>query len=244
MCTVTFIPFRNKVFITSNRDEHTLRVAALPPAVYEMTSGNLVFPKDGQAGGTWIAMHSNGNAMVLLNGAFEKHLSKPPYKKSRGLVFLEIFDSEDPLKQFLACDLWNIEPFTLVCWQNGALWEMRWDGASKHATPKPAGEPQIWSSATLYDQIAIEKRKAWFYEWLQKEDEITLETILSFHEFGGEGNQAIDLMMSRNGGILKTISITAIELTPGDAIIRYQDNLNGVVSLKKWALEIEQAKTP
>ncbi|MEJ0104485.1 MAG: hypothetical protein WDO19_18810 [Bacteroidota bacterium] len=36
------------------------------------------FPKDGNAGGTWFAVHENGNVIVLLNGGFKFHESAPP----------------------------------------------------------------------------------------------------------------------------------------------------------------------
>jgi len=241
MCTVTFIPAGEKVFITSNRDEQVLR-SALQPAAYEFNSGSIIFPKDSQAGGTWIAMHGNGHAMVLLNGAFEKHHHEPPYRKSRGLVFLEIFDSEKPVQQFAEVDLLGIEPFTLVLWVGDALWEMRWDGTQKFSTPKSAKVPQIWSSATLYDQIAIEKREHWFFDWLQQQADFTMESIRAFHEFGGEGNQAIDLMMSRYGGVLKTISITSMELSPEGCTMRYQDKLTGITSSGGWTLENDKAR--
>ena len=74
MCTVTFIPTGDKYFITSNRDEKNTRKFAIPPSAYEFESGKIFFPKDGDRGGSWIAIHENGNAAVLLNGAFEKHI--------------------------------------------------------------------------------------------------------------------------------------------------------------------------
>ena len=84
MCTVTYIPVNDKYFISSNRDEKNSRSQAAPPAVYKLNNIMLIFPKDADAGGSWIALHENGNAAVLLNGAFEKHNPLPPYKKKQG----------------------------------------------------------------------------------------------------------------------------------------------------------------
>ena len=84
MCTVTFIPARQRIYLTSNRDEKNWRTDALPPAVYPAGSGQMMYPKDGDAGGTWIAAHDNGNAIVFLNGGMEAHNPQPPYRKSRG----------------------------------------------------------------------------------------------------------------------------------------------------------------
>ncbi len=232
MCTVTFIPYKDTVFITSNRDEQTLREPALAPAAYPFKTGNIFFPKDGRAGGTWIAMHSNGNTMVLLNGAFEKHKHQPPYRKSRGLIFLEILDSEDPVTQFDAIDLDDIEPFTLALWANKELHDLRWDGTKKYRQRKDATVPHIWSSAMLYDKAVIEKREHWFYEWLRGRESFTAEDIRKFHEFGGEGDKRTGLMMNLDG-ILQTVSITGMELSPGNASMYYRDTITNEVAVHK-----------
>src|SRR3954465_10304679 len=98
MCTVTFIPVKDKVYITSNRDEKVVRKQALQPAEYYRKGAKLLFPKDPDAGGTWIALHENGNAVVLLNGAFEKHKPNPPYLRSRGIVMLDIIAEARPTR--------------------------------------------------------------------------------------------------------------------------------------------------
>src|SRR5215510_5838595 len=113
MCTVTFIPADRKYFITSNRDETSTRKLATPPASYQFDSGKLFFPKDGDMGGSWIAMHENGNAAVLLNGAFEKHVPQPSYRLSRGKIFVHVIASESPVRRFERLSLERIEPFTL-----------------------------------------------------------------------------------------------------------------------------------
>ena len=85
MCTVTFIPTNQGCIITSNRDEKISREKAISPQEYEIDGKKITFPKDPKAGGTWI-VHTNNKIVVLLNGAKEKHLAKPFYRKSRGLI--------------------------------------------------------------------------------------------------------------------------------------------------------------
>src|SRR5436309_3961687 len=114
MCTVTYIPVGEKKYITSNRDEKPFRKKALPPQPYLHEEISLIYPKDGDAGGSWIALNENGNVAVLLNGGFEKHISEPPYKKSRGLVFLDILKHTSPVTYFFGVDLFKIEPFTVI----------------------------------------------------------------------------------------------------------------------------------
>ncbi|MGE5107446.1 MAG: NRDE family protein [Sphingobacteriales bacterium] len=225
MCTVTYIPHKDKIFITSNRDEKHSRADAVAPMAYEFSTGKIFFPKDAHANGTWIALHENGNAMVLLNGGFKKHEPHYPYRKSRGLIFLEVMDSEWPLDKYRQTDLHNIEPFTLVIYREGELYECRWDGEQKHIAAKDIAVPHIWSSVTLYDDETITRRKQWFENFIQKNSSPLQEDIFHFHHFGGEGDPENDIRMNRNG-FLYTVSITGIELDSEKAFIKYIDLKN------------------
>ncbi len=233
MCTVTFMPLRGSILLTSNRDEQTLRAPAALPEIYMYSSGKILFPKDGKAGGTWIALHNNGNVMVLLNGAFKKHQPQPPYRRSRGLIFLDIFDAEEPRVAFENICLSGIEPFTIVLWQHSELWEARWDGHEKYIIALPVDVPRMWSSVTLYDDEVIARRKMWFEQWQEETSWKTAENMRLFHEFGGDGNEHTDLRMNRDG-LLQTISITGIEILPDKAVMHYRDFNAGLVSVNEW----------
>lgn len=210
-----------------------MREPAVLPEANKFDSGEIIFPRDGKANGTWIAMHNNGNIMVLLNGAFEKHLPMPRYRKSRGVIFLEVFDANNPVTNFQNLDLTDIEPFTLVLWMQEALFEMKWDGNGKYIIPRPFNVPQIWSSVTLYDKEVIEKRKQWFQQWLDGKQYITAEEVRKFHEFGGDGDPRNDLRMNRDG-VVSTVSITGIEILPEKGTMHYRDLQAGLTSINEW----------
>jgi hypothetical protein len=211
MCTVSFIPVADKIFITSNRDEKRLRPGAASPQHFEYTSCEMIFPKDGKEGGSWICLCDNGNAAVLLNGAFKAHEKEPEYKKSRGLIFLELMDADYPLKKFLLTSLSGIEPFTIIVWQQGDLWELRWDeSGTKHSMRLSKNHPHIWSSATLYDKDIQQKRKGLFERWLAHQPLPALDEIIRFHRFGVQGDQQNSFFINRDK--ICTVSITAIEL--------------------------------
>ena len=160
MCTVSFIPVKDKCFITSNRDEKKSRKQAMPPAIYEFESGKLIYPKDGDAGGSWIALHENGNAAVLLNGAFEKHSPRPPYRISRGIILLDVLASENPIRRFDHVNLEKIEPFTIIIIEKGDLYECRWDSCRKYLRHLRSYRPYIWSSVTLYEDRSDKEKGA------------------------------------------------------------------------------------
>jgi uncharacterized protein with NRDE domain len=175
MCTVTYFPLKNKIVLTSNRDEKPNRSAQ---EIHR--EKGIFYPKDATKNGTWFAVSENGNALILLNGAFENHPVKTNYRKSRGLIVLDLIAEEDIFESIELIDLENIEPFTLVIFQEKQLAEFRWDGTEKHFKRLDAHLPYIWSSATLYDAKAQEKRREIFKEFLQTKP-ISEKDILDFH---------------------------------------------------------------
>jgi hypothetical protein len=222
MCTVSFVPVREKFIITSNRDEKTTRKKAIRPQPSLYNGQKLFYPKDGDAGGTWIVMKENGDAAVLLNGAFLCHTAEPPYRISRGIILLDIFSTRRPSVTFTKIDLSDIEPFTLILLENNCLYEFRWDGTEKYYRQLSTHRSYIWSSATLYDGFVIKKREQWFASFLNKHAIPTQQDIVNFHRFTGDGDRNNDLMMTRDG-LYGTVSITSILLTKDRASMKYLD---------------------
>ena len=240
MCTVTYIPVKDKLFLTSNRDEKQWRRDAAIPAVYAYETGKILFPKDADAGGTWIAVHENGNAIVLLNGGFLAHTPEPPYRKSRGLILLDLIKGATPYNSFLAVRLTGIESFTAIVWDNHHLFECRWDGKQKHSKQLNQELPYIWSSVTLYDDAVIRKRSQWFETWINQNRRPTIQDIMHFHQFTGDGDSNNDLRMNRNGAIF-TVSVTSLAISSTNASMQYVDLKNdlqteGYLTLAKTIL--------
>lgn len=222
MCTVTFIRKREHFFITSNRDEKIHRGKALPPSVYHIGLADLLFPKDTDAGGTWIVLKNNTTAAVLLNGGFVSHQSAPPYRRSRGLILLDILAASDPESFFTKINLTEIEPFTLILLQDYKLYECRWNGQEKFKSLLDTQQNYIWSSATLYAESTQQQRLEWFAKWQKANPDPDIENIVHFHRFAGDGDLQNDLQMNR-GGQLLTVSITAIQLAGEHASMQYLD---------------------
>lgn len=222
MCTVTFIPLGNKILLTSNRDEKSIRKKAIHPSVTSYNTINLLFPKDAEAGGTWIGASDQGAIMVLLNGGFIKHEPAAEYRKSRGLVFLDVLSATKALPAFKKISLLGIEPFTLVIWEDGQLYECRWSGEEKYIREMDIMKPHIWSSVTLYTSETIHKREQWFKNWLDQHPEPSITAVRKFHLFGGDGDSENDIRMNRNNTMF-TVSITSIECSREQATMWYED---------------------
>ncbi len=215
MCTLTFIPNETHTIFTSNRDESKERAKAFFPKLMRFKNLQVMFPKDPDQGGTWIAAGNDGRVICLMNGAFQPHQTNPPYRKSRGLVVLASFEYssfDDFIRQI---NLQQIEPFTLIMWEPNnpqmQLKELRWDGQQKHFQQHNPYRPQIWSSTQLYPQRVQKKRQQWFEDWLKENTVRDLEAIRHFHHYGGEANAEENLRMTKYQEV-ETLSITSVEI--------------------------------
>lgn len=231
MCTVTYIPTAKGIYLTSNRDESAQRGRALPPAQYDCNGDKLIYPKDPDANGSWIALKQCGDAAVLLNGAFVRHERQPVYRKSRGLIFLEIMAGNNPPDHFLQIALDGIEPFTLVLFNRNQLWECRWDGYKKHKVLLNASRPYIWSSTTLYHKDVAEERRRWFMQWLSSASELNTAKIMTFHQCAGKGDLYNGLVINRENK-MRTVSITSVNINADKPAMSYWDLEEGTNTVK------------
>jgi uncharacterized protein with NRDE domain len=230
MCVLTYLPLPDGGFIlTHNRDESTARPKAIPPSQYWLNGQSVIYPKDPQAGGTWVAT-SAAFTLCLLNGAFEKHDHTPHYRQSRGLVILDFFKFNN-LSNFLRdYQFADIEPFTLIIidqFNACELTELRWDGTGVYIDKKDSQQPYIWSSATLYSAEVRHNRQKWFDDWVRQNPGFEPEQILQFHHTGGNGDVENDLKMNRNGALLTQCIVQIKYKNHQPPEVLYQDLLLG-----------------
>jgi hypothetical protein len=222
MCTVSFVCTNDKIIITSNRDEQVLRPSAIEPKNYTINGKNIIYPKDPKAGGTWYAVDEVGTVLVLLNGAEEKHQVQLPYRKSRGVIVLEMISSASSKEFWEKIDLDTIEPFTLVLFQEKQLFQLRWNGIEKQSIALESHKNYVWSSSTLYPKAIREQRSKWFYSFLEATPEITDKKMLYFHQHTEAENSDHGLVINRNDE-MKTLSITQSVIEKNKVMIRHLD---------------------
>jgi len=220
MCTVTYLPLVGQAFVlTSSRDEDPGRQTSARPQRQQLGGHAVLFPRDGQAGGTWIAT-SERATLCLLNGAFTGHSPRPPYRHSRGLVILHYFgfpSTDDFIRHY---PLAGLEPFTLVIRDGDGLCELRWDGARPFTGRLDPAAPHLWASATLYPPAVIEKRRQWFAGWLARHPDPDAEAIRHFHRTAGDGDPRNDLLMRREH--VRTVSLTRVIHRGATPEMRYE----------------------
>jgi Transport and Golgi organisation 2 len=216
------MPASNGYYLTSNRDEKSTRSTAIEPKEYVFKNTNIIFPKDPDANGTWIVLKENGDSLCLLNGAFTNFVDTKNYKKSRGLVVVEIATAQKIVDAFRYTDLNGIAPFTLIMVENKLLYECRWDGALKYMKPLDNLLPHIWSSATLYNEEQTDLRRKWFSKFLQNNSNIQQQDIISFHKNTGDENEETSLVMNRNNKYF-TVSVTSIVVQQDEMLMQHEN---------------------
>lgn len=236
MCTVTYLPTGiNQFLFTSNRDEFAGRSAS-KLVLEKRFSKKLLYPQDALAKGTWIAISDHDQLVCILNGAFEKHNHTPPYRLSRGLMALDFFRFKDAPDFFQHFDFVGIEPFTMVIYDQGKLFDFRWDERKKYIEQKDASSSHIWASCTLYSTEWQNKRISWFEKWESENPIPTRKSILDFHTNAGEGDLEYDIVMSI-GDKVRTTSITSVIKAVNELDLRFENLVDE--KLKKSILKLK-----
>ena len=209
MCTVTYVPTQKDQFLfASNRDEAPKRAAA--GIVREQRNDKtILYPQDTGAKGTWIAVSDANQLVCILNGAFVIHHRQLPYRLSRGIMALEFFDYDNAEAFRDGFEFEGMEPFTMVIYDQGRLFDIRWDHLDLHCQELDANSPHIWASCTLYSRPLQEKRQEWFGDWLGENEYPERKDLALFHREGGDGDSENDVVMNRQN-IVRTTSITSI----------------------------------
>jgi hypothetical protein len=152
MCIVSFYRKNDEFVLTHNRDEQINRTSSnqILERVYE---GKTFFsPVDERAKGTWI-FYSDQYIACILNGGFEKPIDlKESYKKSRGIILLDLL-RYDSVNEFIETEnLSDIAPFTIFVFErvNKNAYLLYWN--EKDLTVEDVSREEIvtWCSSTLY----------------------------------------------------------------------------------------------
>ncbi|GAA4315509.1 NRDE family protein [Pontixanthobacter gangjinensis] len=224
MCTITLVPHPeslNAFILTSNRDEAVSR-NTLPPQSEVYNGCRLYFPKDEEAGGTWLGISELLRCVCLMNGAEKPHIRQPEYRKSRGVVVKDFLSRKKLKKAFKDYRLEGIEPFTMIVvdWHNGLIfYEFIWDGHQRKLKKLPLKE-HLWSSSPLYSEEMKQLRRDWFKK-LKETEGFSARSLLDFHHNAGEGNREYDLIIDR--GFLKTQSISQVQNTEKELRFSYEN---------------------
>jgi hypothetical protein len=247
MCTLTYLPFENESFLlTFNRDESPHRPSAIPPSVFSIQNKLILYPLDPMGGGTWIASANSGLTACIMNGAFTIHEREENYRKSRGLILLELFSCPDVYSFIRSVDLIGIEPFTMLIITNSspiAILELRWNGETKHIRFRQPSDPFMLSSAAVYKPEIFESRNVLFHDFLKNNPKLNEQQILDFHHLK-KRNDTEDGFIIDIPETVKTVSITQLKKNQTFIYMRYENLTTGDVSEATMKNQTGQINNP
>lgn len=238
MCTVTVLPLAGGYLLATNRDESPHRGPALPPAPALIGGRQALFPRDSDAGGTWVAVDEAGHGLCLLNGDRSPAAPPPADPVSRGLLVLDLLarPGHDAVWRTLnerrdtgelavrSFKLLVLEPGTppgLVLWDGAELARERlpdaavvvsstWNSEEVHARRSQA----FAALAEVPEPLRAERQRAWH----------------SGHAPGVEGGDAYSICMHRDDA--NSVSFTQVVVEAERVQMAYQSGspcLGGVV---------------
>jgi hypothetical protein len=162
MCILSIVHQGNEIIVTSNRDEKRERPNSCTPEVIVRDGRSIVYAQDSLQNGTWLVADDSGRVAVLLNGAIKPHVPNPPYRMSRGLLLLDVFEKEDFLTAFHEFDLTGIEPFQMIFISKGSIYQMLWDEQFKQVVQFHHQSSVCFFSSTLYSEHHQQEKENWF----------------------------------------------------------------------------------
>ncbi|SMC63283.1 NRDE family protein [Moheibacter sediminis] len=201
MCILSiFIQTNGDFILTQNRDESIYRPTSPNVETREFFGRKITGPVDLNSGGTWI-YYTDKYTVCVLNGGYENHSHRPPYRMSRGLVILELlkFASMDEFISEINLD--GIEPFTMLMidLKSNQKQILVWDGKQKFVENLNDEKLIVRSSSTLYNA----SEKLFHKEKFEELEFINYEEIYKIH-------QKLAMPKNEKYPIVQSTSITQI----------------------------------
>ncbi len=228
MCTLSYIRTHDTQIFTSIRDVHESRQETAAPIVIDNDNTKICYTPDPKSGGTWLAVSSTQKIAVLLNGGTKKHVPQAAYAVSRGQLLMDVIQSQDSSATIEAYDLSKVEPCTVVVYHQNLFVQFIWDGTTLSKKYLDINTPQIWSSATLYNQQATELRQLAFQQFVFSQQNISKDHIIQFHKTAIRDSEN-GFIIKRDNGVCST-SITQVVISNGNSVINYEQLLTGLQS--------------
>lgn len=173
LCIVSiFSESPGNFILTQNRDESILRPSSDNFQTRKIHGCEYTGPVDLVSEGTWI-YYAENFVCCILNGGYENHSHRPPYRMSRGLIILELlkYNSIDEFMEAINLD--GIEPFTMVMLNRYSDEKkiLVWDELKKHREDLSGQNLIARSSSTLYSESEKEIHRRAFENLTNKSQE-------------------------------------------------------------------------
>jgi len=228
MCTVSWSDLPDGLHIFCNRDEQRAREPATPPSSGDRDGISYLAPRDGRAGGTWIATNEHGLAVCLLNHYPRPSPPPPANRVSRGELVLSLMgcSTVERAQALLQVGvLAAYRPCIVLLFfrppgaSQAALPErFAWDGSAVRHTVIERMRPQ--TSSSFMTKAVIDSRLAHFDQVPRSEGQTPLaEDLLVYHRSHHPTKGAYSVCMHRPDA--HTVSFTHLQIGPETATMDY-----------------------
>jgi uncharacterized protein with NRDE domain len=170
MCTsLIYRDITKKEFgIGFNRDESIKRKPSLAPVEESINGIKILYPVDGDYGGTWIGVNSKNKIYALLN-LYEANLKILRNPKSRGFFVKNLLKEEIDFDFFTKENLLIYYPFRILEVTLDFTRILSWDGESVNSTQNEDPWSVIASSFVLGKEAEEVRAKTFMEEFLKNE---------------------------------------------------------------------------
>lgn len=223
MCTVSWVEDREGLHIFCNRDEMRKREPASSPATGEQEGVTFLAPRDGRAGGTWIAANERGLAVCLLNHYNPDADGAGPFP-SRGQLVLSLMSCNtlDEVRARLnVAYVQDYRPCILLIFQRGvAVDRFIWDRVTLQHEVMSRMEPQT-SSSFMTQPVITSRISYWRNLVRQNNGLVSRELLDAFHASHHPSKGAYSVCMHRPDA--HTVSYTRVRLGHDEVQMSYQE---------------------
>lgn len=224
MCTMSWQRDGAGYDLFFNRDEKRSRLPAEAPAVRRVGSTAVLAPRDGEAGGTWLAANEHGLTVALLNGYLGDDAAASPVSgqwTSRGRLVMDLCDCSavpELAGRLKTLDLTTFRSFHLAAFDPRTAVLASWrDGTLEHVDEDSFSPPLI-SSSFRFGEVA-ESRRARYRETIDAADGSRIEAALAYHRSHAPERGAFSPCMHREDA--HTVSFTWVRVDDARVQMRY-----------------------
>ena len=179
MCTALIYrdTTKNEFGIGFNRDESIKRKPSLDPVEENRNGFRVLYPVDGDYGGTWIGVNSKNKIYALLN-LYEANFKILKNPNSRGFFVKNLLNEEIDFDFFTKDNLITYYPFRILEITLDYTRILSWDGESVNSLQNEESWSVVASSFVLGKEAEEVRSKTFMEEFLKNENS-DFETISS-----------------------------------------------------------------
>jgi hypothetical protein len=235
-----------------SRDEQRARLPGTPPEAVMRGERRVLMPRDGTAGGTWIAANDAGVVFALLNlnWASAHGPGEPDTRigrlRTRGAVIPELVEActaAAALDRTHTLDPYGFLPFrVLACDRQGWWMEAVSTGTTIHRSLRSLDAPLMRTSSGLGDDVVTGARGTLFHTMLGGAV-ASAAAQDRFHRHRWAGAQELSVLMNRPDA--RTVSITTVEVWDAGLRMLYHelpDLRSGATRVRRSPMNVDGAE--